>query len=362
MPPPGCGPAPPHHGPAARRRRRRPGRRPCHDRGPRRPRDRARRARLTGELTRTTYQLRLFAEAVREGGLLEATIDHAADTPWGPGPTCAGCWCRSGPSRSSPRATSRWRSPSPGRHGRRLAAGCPVVVKAHPRTRPPPTVCTRRRVPRSPPRARPGVLSPSTGRRRYGPGAAPGRTRGGVHRLARGRPGAGRPRGRTPGPHPFYGELGSVNPVLVTEDAAVQRPDALAEGLTGSVLQGGGQFCTQPGLVLLPAGPAGDRVADAMARRVAASAPVVLLDQRIRDGYEREAAARADRAATGLRQTAVAEGAARTRRPYVPGSSRSTPRTSPRSTPRSASARRACWFATATRPTSVASSPRSPAP
>src|SRR5215212_4705030 len=43
-------------------------------------------ARLNGELTRTCYQLRLFAEVVREGGYLEAAIDHAGDTPMGPRP------------------------------------------------------------------------------------------------------------------------------------------------------------------------------------------------------------------------------------------------------------------------------------
>ena len=43
-------------------------------------------ARLNGELTRTVFQLRLFAEAVREGSFLEAAIDHAAETPMGPRP------------------------------------------------------------------------------------------------------------------------------------------------------------------------------------------------------------------------------------------------------------------------------------
>ena len=42
--------------------------------------------RLNGELTRTCYQLRLFAEVLDEGSYLEATIDHAGPTPMGPRP------------------------------------------------------------------------------------------------------------------------------------------------------------------------------------------------------------------------------------------------------------------------------------
>src|SRR5690606_22092091 len=42
--------------------------------------------RLNGELTRTCFQFRLFAEVLREGSYVEATIDHAADTPMGPRP------------------------------------------------------------------------------------------------------------------------------------------------------------------------------------------------------------------------------------------------------------------------------------
>ena len=61
-----------------------------------------------------------------------------------------------------------------------------------------------------------------------------------------------------PVPIPFYGELGSLNPVLVTERAAAARADEIAAGLVASYTLGQGQFCTKPGLVLVPAGPAGD--------------------------------------------------------------------------------------------------------
>ena len=68
--------------------------------------------RLGGELTRTCYQLELFAQVLDEGSFLEATIDHAGDTRWDPVPTCAACWCPSVRSACSGPATSRWPSPS----------------------------------------------------------------------------------------------------------------------------------------------------------------------------------------------------------------------------------------------------------
>ncbi len=56
-----------------------------------------------------------------------------------------------------------------------------------------------------------------------------------------------------PDPIPFYGELGSVNPVVVTPEAA-RRAAALASSYVDSLTLGTGQFCTNPGLLLVPAG------------------------------------------------------------------------------------------------------------
>jgi NADP-dependent aldehyde dehydrogenase len=56
-----------------------------------------------------------------------------------------------------------------------------------------------------------------------------------------------------PEPIPFFGELGSVNPVVITPGAAAARAAALATGYVGSVTLGAGQFCTNPGLLFVPA-------------------------------------------------------------------------------------------------------------
>ncbi len=57
-----------------------------------------------------------------------------------------------------------------------------------------------------------------------------------------------------PDPIPFYGELGSLNPVVISPKAARARGESLARGLVQSFTLGGGQFCTKPGLVFVPAG------------------------------------------------------------------------------------------------------------
>src|SRR5688572_23682459 len=88
--------------------------------------------RLNGELTRTCYQLRLLGEVLEEGSYVEATIDHAGDTPMGPRPDLRRMLLPIGPvavfgSSNFPLAFS---VPG-GDTASALAAGCPVVVKAH---------------------------------------------------------------------------------------------------------------------------------------------------------------------------------------------------------------------------------------
>lgn len=57
---------------------------------------------------------------------------------------------------------------------------------------------------------------------------------------------------------PIYLELSSVNPVVILPGALAERADDIAEELTGSCLMGSGQFCTNPGMVLIEKGEAAD--------------------------------------------------------------------------------------------------------
>jgi NADP-dependent aldehyde dehydrogenase len=110
-----------------------------------------------------------------------------------------------------------------------------------------------------------------------------------------------------PVPIPFYGELGSLNPVLVTEQAATARAGEIASGLVASYTLGQGQFCTKPGLVLVPAGPAGDALTRTVTETAAAVGPGALLDARMREHFLAGFAARA--AAPGVRTLAAAAAA-----------------------------------------------------
>lgn len=72
---------------------------------------------------------------------------------------------------------------------------------------------------------------------------------------------------------PFYGELSSINPVLMLPGALAERGETLAQSLFGSATMGSGQFCTQPGLVLVPKGAEGDAFVAQVASRFANASP-----------------------------------------------------------------------------------------
>jgi NADP-dependent aldehyde dehydrogenase len=94
-------------------------------------------------------------------------------------------------------------------------------------------------------------------------------------------------------PIPFHGELGSLNPVLVTEAAAAERAEAIGAGLAGSMTIGTGQFCVKPGLVLAPPGASGDRLVESLTDAVSATGAGVLLEHRMRDNFVAGVAERA---------------------------------------------------------------------
>jgi alpha-ketoglutaric semialdehyde dehydrogenase len=90
---------------------------------------------------------------------------------------------------------------------------------------------------------------------------------------------------------PFFGELSSLNPVLLLPGALAERGPALAEDFCGSCLLGSGQFCTNPGLVIVPEGAAGDAFAADVQARFAATAPLLLLSPGVLASLRRSIAA-----------------------------------------------------------------------
>lgn len=242
-------------------------------------------ARLSGELKRTTFQLRLFAEMLQDGGYLDARIDHADNAwPMGARPDLRRVLEPLGPvvvfsASNFPFAFSV----AGGDTCSALAAGCSVVVKAH----------------SGHPR-----LSAAVGRvaseALEAAGAPAGLlqlvfgTQAGRDALLDPRVKAGAFTGSIPGgralfdlansrpePIPFYGELGSVNPVFVTEAAAAARGSEIVSGFVGSFTMGAGQFCTKPGILLVPADSGMIQELASAAR----PAPAKLLNDRIQSGF-----------------------------------------------------------------------------
>lgn len=244
--------------------------------------------RLTGELARTCYQLRAFADIVDEGAFLDVVINHPDDTATPPIPDLRRYKVPLGvvavySASNFPFAFSV----AGGDTASALAAGCPVVVKAHP--------------------DHPGLSEQVAAELRAAaaehgiPEGVVGLVHGfdaGValvkHPLVAAAGFTGSVRGgralfdaaaARPVPIPFHGELGSLNPVVVTEAAAAERAEAIGTGLAGSMTLGVGQFCVKPGLVLAPAGEAGDRLVKSLSAAVGDVDAGVLLDHRMRDNF-----------------------------------------------------------------------------
>ncbi|RSS84024.1 aldehyde dehydrogenase (NADP(+)) [Streptomyces sp. WAC06614] len=244
--------------------------------------------RLTGELARTTYQLRAFADAVEDGGYLDIRIDHADPALAPPRPDLRRYKVPLGVVAVYAASNFPLAFSVPGGDtASALAAGCPVVVKAHPDHPATSERCAallRRAAERTglPADVVTVVHGFDAGLEliRHPLVAAAGFT--GSIRGGRALFDAAAAR---PVPIPFHGELGSLNPVVVTPDAAAERAEEIGTGLAGSVTLGVGQFCVKPGLVLVPEGTDGDRLAGALAKALAATAPGVLLDHRMRENF-----------------------------------------------------------------------------
>jgi alpha-ketoglutaric semialdehyde dehydrogenase len=247
------------------------------------------RARLESELERTCVQLELFASVVEEGSYVEAIIDPADPAaPVAPRPDVRRMLLALGPvavfgASNFPYAFSV----AGGDTASALAAGCPVVVKAHP-SHP----GTSERVAAELVAAvRDAGLPEGTFAMVHGQSSRVGRRLvqadeieavGFTGSLAGGRAlldiAAARPR-----PIPVYAEMGSVNPVVITSAALRERGGAIADGLLASVIGGTGQFCTKPGVVLVPDDDGGTGFVAEVARRLDEVAAGPLLNARIHE-------------------------------------------------------------------------------
>jgi NADP-dependent aldehyde dehydrogenase len=225
------------------------------------------------ELPRTVNQLKLAAAAARDGSWALPVIDTAASIrscyePIGP-------VCVFGPN-NFPFAFG---SASGGDFAAAIAAGNPVIAKAnssHPET--------TRLFAELAARALASVgLPAATVQLIYRTSHADGERMVADHRCgATGYTGSrsaglALKRAADAAGKPIYLELSSVNPVVITPSALAQRGDKIIEEYVTSVLMGAGQFCTNPGLVLLVRSPASETFINAVKEKFAAAAPGTLL-------------------------------------------------------------------------------------
>jgi NADP-dependent aldehyde dehydrogenase len=256
--------------------------------------------RLTGEVTRTANQLRMFAGVVEEGSWVQARVDPALpDRQPLPRPDIRSMLRPLGPvavfgASNFPLAFSV----GGGDTASALAAGCPVIVKAHP--------------------AHPGtselaaaIITESVIAHDLHPGvfsmlfdsanaigsalvkhpliravAFTGSLRGGraLMDLAAARP----------NPIPCFTEMSSGNPVFILPGALRKGPAALAQSLFGSFTLGAGQFCTKPGVVFVSESTESAAFFDELKSLVEQAQPFTLLTGGIAHEYDRATEARAD--------------------------------------------------------------------
>lgn len=257
-------------------------------------------ARLDGERGRTTGQLRLFASHLRDGDYLDRRHDVALpDRQPLPRPDMRMIQRPIGPvavfgASNFPLAFST----AGGDTAAALAAGCPVVVKGH--------------------GAHPGTgeivaEAVAAAVRTCGlPGGTFSLIQGGNRKVGHalvqhplikavgftGSLAGGRAlfdlcaqRGE---PIPFFGELGSVNPMFMGPAAIAARGATLGAAWAGSLTMGAGQFCTNPGIAVVIVGPGADTFAQATRDALSESVAQVMLTDDIAAAYARGASRVAD--------------------------------------------------------------------
>ena len=248
-------------------------------------------ARIRAEAARTCHQLRLFAQLIHEGSWVDARIDKSDPTrqplpkpdvrsmllPLGP----VAVFCAS----NFPLAFSV----AGGDTASALASGNPVIVKAH-RAHPGTAELVGLAV-RDAVRAcnlPQGVFSLLFGRgdevgmqlvrhRLIKAGGFTGSRSGGQALM--------NAAALRPEPIPFYAEMSSVNPVFILPGALDKRGEEIANGLHASVRLGAGQFCTNPGLVFLPAGPSSAGLIGRLKEMMSSTSAFTMLTSRICSAY-----------------------------------------------------------------------------
>jgi len=248
-------------------------------------------ARLIGERGRTTSQLKLFADHIEQGDYLDRRHDEAlTDRQPLPRPDIKLVQRPIGPvavfgASNFPLAFST----AGGDTAAALAAGCPVIVKGH-SAHPGVSDIVAQAIHEAIKICgiHPGVFSLiQGGDREVGQACV-------QHPLVKavgftGSLGGGRALfdlcAARPEPIPFFGELGSVNPMFILDNALENRGLEIAAGWAASLTMGAGQFCTNPGVVVLVAGKTADAFIEAAGEALSKSGEQTMLTAGIASAF-----------------------------------------------------------------------------
>ncbi|MES2005931.1 MAG: aldehyde dehydrogenase (NADP(+)) [Bacteroidota bacterium] len=247
-------------------------------------------ARLTGERGRTTMQLRMFAQMLREGSWVEASVDTAIPDKNPPKPDIRKMLFPLGPvvvfgASNFPFAYST----AGGDTASALAAGCPVVVKAHPahvqtsvmvagaieaaiKTCDMPEHSFQHVTDASFEAGKALVQDGNTAAVGFTGSYSGGKA---LYDYAATRK----------NPIPVFAEMGSINPVIFLPDTLHTNAENLAKQYAGSITLGMGQFCTNPGLLIAIAGEGLDRFVSHLSREIANVVPAKMLHAGIHKAY-----------------------------------------------------------------------------
>lgn len=252
--------------------------------------------RLTSERGRTTGQLRKFAALLRDGFYVEAIIDTAQPTRQPiPRPDIRRLLVPMGPVAVFSASNFPFAfSVAGGDTASAFAAGCPVVVKAHP-GHPGTSELTARAIQLA---IREDEFPVGFFSLLQGDSAEVGQALVKHPTIAAvgftGSLRAGRAIFDTAAardvPIPVYAEMSSVNPSVILAGAIHVRQAALASEMAGSVTLGSGQFCTNPGLIFVIDGDETDAFVDVFCQEMQARQPGVLLNPAIEQGLIRTVA------------------------------------------------------------------------
>jgi len=247
-------------------------------------------ARLKNERARTVFQMKNYAEACEKGMAAEARIDSAMPDRNPPRPDIRKMQIGIGPvivfgSSNFPFAYST----AGGDTASAFAAGCPVVVKAHPAHPDTSTMVAE-------------IIS-STASKMNLPEGIFQHVHGVSFDVGRGlvmHPhtkavgftgsfGGGKQlydwAQRRDEPIPVFAEMGSINPVFLLPDKLEQEAEILAEQLAGSITLGVGQFCTNPGLIIAPDGEGLERFVAKLSSLIMDVSPGKMLHSGISKSY-----------------------------------------------------------------------------